>query len=114
VVPGIEDYSGNTTRFLLIGRRSPSRSGRDKTSLLLGLLDRPGALNDLLAIMARRNINLTRIESRPAKGGANWTYLFFIDLLGHFEEENIREACDQLRDSSSYFEWLGSYPQFRG
>jgi chorismate mutase / prephenate dehydratase len=113
VVPGIEDYSGNTTRFLLIGRRSPGRSGSDKTSLLLGLLDRPGALKDTLSIMAQLDINLTRIESRPAKGSMAWTYLFFIDMLGHIEDENIREACDRLREFSSFFEWLGSYPQTR-
>lgn len=111
VARGIEDYSGNTTRFLLIGRRSPSRSGRDKTSLLVGLLDRPGALNDTLSILAEHGINLTRIESRPVKGGASWTYLFFIDMLGHIEDENIKEACDRLKESSSFFTWLGSYPQ---
>jgi chorismate mutase / prephenate dehydratase len=111
VVPGIEDYSGNTTRFLLLGRRSPSRSGRDKTSLLVGLLDRPGALYDTLSILAQRRINLTRIESRPVKGSMPLNYLFFIDLLGHIEDENIREACDRLKEFSSFFEWLGSYPQ---
>jgi chorismate mutase / prephenate dehydratase len=111
VVRGIEDYSGNTTRFLLIGRNSPSRSGRDKTSLLVGLLDRPGALNDTLSILAQRGVNLTRIESRPVKGGMAWTYLFFIDMLGHLEDENIREACDRLKECSSFFAWLGSYPQ---
>jgi chorismate mutase / prephenate dehydratase len=114
VVPGIEDYSGNTTRFLLIGRHSPSRSGRDKTSLLVGLLDRPGALYDTLSILAQRNINLTRIESRPVKGSMPLNYLFFIDLLGHIEDEKIREACDRLREFSSFFEWLGSYPQRNG
>jgi chorismate mutase / prephenate dehydratase len=114
VVPGIEDYSGNTTRFLLIGRHSPSRSGRDKTSLLIGLLDRPGALYDTLSILAQRRINLTRIESRPVKGSMPLNYLFFIDLLGHIEDENVREACDRLREFSSFFELLGSYPQRNG
>ncbi|MDA8164596.1 MAG: prephenate dehydratase [Desulfobacteraceae bacterium] len=111
VVRGIEDYGGNTTRFLLIGQHSPSASGRDKTSLLVGLLDRPGALNETLSILAERRINLTRVESRPVKGGMAWTYLFFIDMLGHIEDENIREACDRLKESSSFFAWLGSYPQ---
>ena len=110
VVRGIEDYSGNTTRFLLIGKKSPSRSGRDKTSLLVALLDRPGALNDSLAILADLDINLTRIESRPVKGEPG-KYLFFIDMLGHMEDEMIRSACDQLQSTCSFFEWLGSYPQ---
>jgi chorismate mutase/prephenate dehydratase len=112
IVKGIEDYRGNTTRFVLIGKQSPSKSGRDKTSLLLGLLDRPGALNDTLAILARRNINLTRIESRPVKGEPG-KYLFFIDMLGHHMDGVLVEACERLQESCSYFEWLGSYPQAR-
>lgn len=110
VVKGIEDYRGNTTRFLLIGAESPSKSGKDKTSLLVGLLDRPGALNDALNILAQRSINLTKIESRPVKDEP-WRYLFFMDMLGHIEDEAIREGCNQLREVCSYFEWLGSYPQ---
>ena len=109
VVKGIEDYQGNTTRFLVIGRKSPSKSGSDKTSLLLGLLDRPGALNEVLAVLSSKNINLAKIESRPVKG-KQWTYLFFLDMLGHIEDPTIEEACTVLRETSSYFEWLGSYP----
>lgn len=112
VVKGIEDYRGNTTRFVILGKNSPSKSGRDKTSLLLGLLDRPGALNDTLAILARRNINLTRIESRPVKGEPG-KYLFFIDMLGHHDDGVLVEAFERLQESCSYFEWLGSYPQAR-
>jgi chorismate mutase/prephenate dehydratase len=110
VVKGIEDYSGNTTRFLLIGQKSPNRSGCDKTSLLVGLLDRPGALHKSLSILADHNINLTRIESRPQKGEAG-KYLFFLDMEGHMEDENIREGCKQLKKGCSYYEWLGSYPR---
>lgn len=110
VVKGIEDYRGNTTRFLLIGKEAPGRSGKDKTSLLVGLLDRPGALNHALAILAKRSINLTRIESRPVKDEPG-RYLFFIDLLGHIEDETIAEGCEKLRKICSYYEWLGSYPR---
>jgi len=74
VVKGIEDYQGNITRFLVICRKSPSRSGSDKTSVLLGLMDRPGALNEVLTILSSKNINLAKIESRPVKG-KQWTYL---------------------------------------
>ena len=109
VASGVEDYSGNITRFLLIGRKSPSRSGRDKTSLLLALLDRPGVLNDALTILADKGINLTKIESRPVKGEPG-KYLFFIDMLGHMEEEMTKEGCKNLQKVCSYFEWLGSYP----
>ena len=109
VVKGIEDYRGNTTRFMIIGQQSPSKSGRDKTSLLLGLLDRPGALHDALTILSERGVNLTRIESRPVKSKPG-NYLFFIDLLGHMENPHIKEACDKLKGNCSFFEWLGSYP----
>lgn len=110
VVNGIEDYRGNTTRFLLIGKESPAKSGKDKTSLLVSLMDRPGSLNDALAILAQRSINLTRIESRPVKDEPG-RYLFFIDMLGHIDDSIINEGCEKLKDVCSYFEWLGSYPR---
>jgi chorismate mutase/prephenate dehydratase len=109
VVKGVEDYRGNTTRFLIIGQQSPSKSGHDKTSLLLGLLDRPGALHDTLTVLAERGVNMTRIESRPVKGEPG-KYLFFIDVLGHMEDKIIQDACNKLKESCSFFEWLGSYP----
>ena len=112
VVRGVEDYRGNTTRFLLIGKESPDRSGKDKTSLLVGLLDRPGALNEALSILARRAINLTRIESRPVKDEPG-RYLFFIDMLGHLADENVAAGCEELRRICSYYEWLGSYPRMQ-
>jgi len=110
VVRGIEDYAGNTTRFLVIGRQSPSKSGHDKTSLLLGLMDRPGALNEVLTILSDKGINLAKIESRPIKG-KQWKYLFFIDLHGHIDDEIIMDGYEHLRKICSYVEWLGSYPQ---
>jgi chorismate mutase / prephenate dehydratase len=110
VVQGIEDYRGNTTRFLIIGKKSPSRSGLDRTSLLIGLMDRPGSLNEVLTALSQENINLAKIESRPIKG-KQWKYLFFLDMLGHIEDANIQRGCDRLKTMCSYFEWLGSYPQ---
>ena len=109
VVRGIEDYTGNTTRFLVIGTQSPSPSGADRTSLLLGLMDRPGALSEILSILSARNVNLAKIESRPVKG-KQWEYQFFIDMMGHMDEEKISSGCNELRNFCSYFEWLGSYP----
>jgi chorismate mutase/prephenate dehydratase len=109
VVKGIEDYRGNTTRFLVIGKKSPTPSGADRTSLLLGLMDRPGALNEALTILSEEQINLAKIESRPIKG-KQWKYLFFIDMMGHIDNEKIRRGCERLRGLCSYYEWLGSYP----
>lgn len=110
VVKGIEDYRDNITRFLVIGTRSPSPSGQDKTSLLLGLIDQPGSLNKALSILADRGINLAKIESRPIKG-KHWKYLFFMDMLGHMDDAIIAEGCKSLQNVCSYFEWLGSYPR---
>ena len=110
VVKGIEDYRGNTTRFLVIGKESPSPSGEDRTSLLMGHMDRPGALNEILSVIARAGINLAKIESRPIKG-KQWKYLFFLDLMGHIEDPNIKDCCKTLKALCSYFEWLGSYPR---
>jgi chorismate mutase / prephenate dehydratase len=109
LVKGIEDYRGNTTRFLVIGKNSPSKSGIDKTSLLVGLGDRPGALNQALSILAKQEINLTKIESRPVKDEPG-KYLFFLDMEGHWDDPLIKEGCERLKDVCAFFEWLGSYP----
>ncbi len=109
VVKGIEDYRGNTTRFLVIGRNSPEYSGADRTSLLIGTKDRPGALNEILTVLSEESINLAKIESRPIKG-KHWQYVFFLDMMGHIEEKHIRRGCDRIKDLCSYFDWLGSYP----
>ncbi len=110
VVRGIEDYRGNTTRFLVLGQNSPAASGNDKTSVLLGLMDRPGALNEVLTVLSAKNINLTKLESRPVKG-KQWTYLFFLDMHGHIEDPSIRDGCNLLRQICAFYEWLGSYPR---
>lgn len=111
-VRGIEDYRGNTTRFLLIGQESPRPSGEDKTSLLVALLDRPGSLHEALSILADHKINLTRIESRPVKDEPG-RYQFFIDMLGHLDDPHVGAGCDKLREICSHYQWLGSYPRFR-
>jgi chorismate mutase/prephenate dehydratase len=109
VVKGIEDYRGNTTRFLVIGKQSPEYSGVDRTSLLIGTMDRPGALNEILTVLSDMSINLAKIESRPIKG-KQWQYVFFLDMLGHMDEDHIKLGCERIREFCSYFEWLGSYP----
>ena len=110
VVKGIEDYRGNTTRFLVIGPKSPEYSGHDRTSLLIGTMDRPGALNEILSVLSDESINLAKIESRPIKG-KNWKYMFFLDMMGHIEEEQIKRGLERIKGLCSYFEWLGSYPR---
>ncbi len=106
---GIQDMSENTTRFLVIGRRDVPPSGRDKTSIVLSARNRPGALFDLLQPMARHGIDLTRIESRPARRG-RFEYLFFVDMAGHRADGLLATALAELRDNAALFRVLGSYP----
>ncbi|MEO5565309.1 MAG: prephenate dehydratase, partial [Luteimonas sp.] len=105
----IEDFSDNTTRFLVIGRHSFPSSGNDRTSLLVSIRDHPGALYQILEPLARRNVTLNRIESRPDHG-ALWQYAFFIDVSGHAEESPLKDALAELGDFAGDVRVLGSYP----
>jgi chorismate mutase/prephenate dehydratase len=111
IVPEIEDTADNTTRFLVIGRKLFSASGHDKTTLLVSAGDTqsPGALHRLLGPLAKNNITMTRIESRPSRK-RKWDYVFFIDVIGHAEQSPLRDALDDLRQASTLFRVLGSYP----
>jgi chorismate mutase/prephenate dehydratase len=111
IVPEIEDTDDNTTRFLVIGRKLFNPSGKDKTTLLLtaGDTQSPGTLYRLLEPLARNNISMTRIESRPSRK-KKWDYLFFIDVFGHADEPPLKHALDDLKKQSSLFRVLGSYP----
>lgn len=105
----IQDFSSNVTRFLVIGKQMSARTGRDKTGLIFGVHDRPGALRDALDAFARRGINLTRIESRPSKRKP-WEYLFFADLVGHPEEPAVAEALAELEQQCTFVKVLGAWP----
>jgi chorismate mutase/prephenate dehydratase len=107
----IQDRDDNVTRFLVIGktRARPLGAGRDKTSLLVSLRDEPGALERMLRPFAARQINLSKIESRPSRKKA-WDYLFFIDVIGHFEDATVQEALRELEAHCAFVKWLGSYP----
>ncbi len=109
VVRGIEDFQGNKTRFLVLGDKSPSRCGNDRTSVVFGLINRPGALNEVLTILSAKGIDMTKLESRPAKNQL-WQYMFFVDMVGHIEDPPVHEACNILKQICAYFEILGSYP----
>jgi len=108
---GIQDRDDNVTRFLVIGKTAakPLGEGMDKTSLVVTLSDESGALLKALQPFATRGINLSKIESRPSRKKA-WDYIFFIDLIGHYEDANVREAILELEQSCQFVKWLGSYP----
>jgi len=109
--PAIEDYAGNQTRFVVIGRGIRERTGRDKTSLALFLkADKPGALLMILSEFAYGEINLTKIQSRPTKRQLG-DYMFFVDLEGHVDDQHIKTALDCLRLKLREVKVLGSYPQ---
>lgn len=106
----IEDEPDNTTRFLVIGKQSPAPSGRDKTSLLVSTHNRPGALYELLSPFSENGVSMSRIESRPSRRG-NWDYLFFVDIDGHAEDDNVKRALAALESGATMFRVLGSYPK---
>lgn len=108
----IEDNPNNFTRFLVIGKKMPERSGRDKTSIMFSIKDQPGILYRMLEPFSKRNINLSKIESRPMKKKA-WEYIFFLDLEGHIQEEPIHDAVEELRGHCQFLKVLGSYPRTR-
>lgn len=106
----IEDNPDNTTRFLVIGRSLFDASGDDKTTLLLAGKEGPGLLHKLLEPLARYQVNMTRIESRPARTG-NWQYVFFVDIEGHVNDEGVAAALAALEEVSAETRVLGSYPR---
>ena len=105
----IEDRSDNTTRFLVIGRALFPPSGHDRTSLMVFIRDQPGALYKILEPLARRNISMNRIESRPAHGKL-WQYAFFIDVEGHVDDSPLKDALAEIDDFAGDVRVLGSYP----
>jgi chorismate mutase / prephenate dehydratase len=112
LVSDIEDRPDNTTRFLIVGRKLFTPSGRDKTTLIVSAADTDasGSLHKLLEPFARNGINLTRIESRPSRR-RKWDYVFFMDVEGHAQDESLAAALAQLKERASLFRVLGSYPQ---
>lgn len=107
---GIESNRSNFTRFVIVSRSESPRTGNDKTSLILMLKHEPGSLYRALRTFANKNINLTKLESRPIPGRP-WEYSFYVDLEGHFADEKIRDALDELKEHTSSMKIFGSYPR---
>ncbi|EHP83679.1 prephenate dehydratase [Methanotorris formicicus] len=109
----IQDYKNNKTRFILIGKKTPKFNAEPiayKTTIIIELKeDRPGALYHILKKFAERNINLTRIESRPSKKRLG-VYVFYIDFESHGDEKELFES---LNKNVAYMKYLGTYPVFR-
>lgn len=116
----IQDQAGNTTRFVVLAREDHEPTGDDKTSIcfdfdedqgpLVG--DTPGLLYNVIGEFARRNISMTKIESRPAKSEMG-RYIFLIDLIGHRQDTTMAEALEAVQLRTSHVRVFGSYPRYR-
>lgn len=109
----IQDEAYNRTRFAVIclpqTMATPPATGRDCTSLVVSVPNRPGAMHDLLVPLKTHGVSMTRLESRPARTG-QWDYYFYIDLDGHPSQTNVAAALAELRESCAFFKMLGAYP----
>jgi len=106
----IQDVSGNTTRFLVIGRSCSDSTGEDKTSIYFGIKDKVGALHDTLDTLKNNGINMSKIESRPS-GDKVWEYVFFVDFEGHADSSNVQKALKEMEEHCAVLTVLGSYPK---
>lgn len=105
----IEDDASNTTRFLVLGKQQVAPSGKDKTSLVIATQNKPGAMVDLLAPLAKNGVSMSKFESRPSKLGL-WDYVFFVDIEGHKDDEKVADALKQIKTKAAFVKILGAYP----
>ncbi len=108
----IEDNPHNFTRFFILSKEDSPPTGNDKTSIVFSLKHKPGALYDCLREFASREINLTKLESRPMRHQP-WEYNFYMDVSGHREQKDIAEALKALEEHAVFVKILGSYPKAR-
>jgi chorismate mutase/prephenate dehydratase len=110
VCENIEDTSNNVTRFFVVGREDAKPTGEAKTAALFSTAHKAGALVDVLEVFKKHGINLTNIESRPSKK-RQWEYYFFVDFLGHRNDEKVQKALDEARKHCLQLSVLGSFPR---
>ncbi len=105
----IEDHPDNTTRFLIIGSEVVPPSGQDKTSIMVSVKNKPGALYHVLEPFHRHDVSMTRLESRPSNSGT-WAYVFYIDFEGHFDDDKVQAVIAEISPEAVEIKHLGSYP----
>ena len=113
VAPAIQDDPNNRTRFAIVThperQPQPRASGQDRTSLVVSVANRPGAVHDILVPLKMHGVSMTRFESRPSRSG-QWEYFFYIDLQGHPDQPPVAAALEELRQLCAFFKLLGTYP----
>nr|MBF0682141.1 ACT domain-containing protein [Pseudomonas sp.] len=109
VASSIQDDPHNRTRFVAIGHDDTLPSGRDKTSLILAVPNRAGAVVQMLMPLSQNGVSMTRFESRPARTG-QWEYYFYVDIEGHRTDPAVAKALQDLQSQTAFFKVLGSYP----
>ena len=109
----IQDDAFNRTRFVVVclpdTLPAPGASGRDCTSLVVSVPNRPGAVHDMLVPLKQHGVSMTRFESRPARSG-QWEYFFYIDLQGHPSQPHVQAALHDLQQLCAFYKVLGTYP----
>ena len=106
----INDIVDNTTRFIVFGNHETDPSGLDKTSIVVSVNNKAGALKALLESLSKNKISMTKIESIPTKIN-NWEYMFLLDIVGHANDRNVSIALKEIKKKSTFYKYLGSYPQ---
>ncbi|MGD9677877.1 MAG: prephenate dehydratase [Vulcanibacillus sp.] len=105
----IQDGGNNFTRFVIISKEKSNKTGNDKTSIVFSTDNKPGSLYRILDIFNIWDINMTKIESRPSKEQLG-KYIFYVDIIGHQEDDDIKDALSMVRRKTSFLKILGSYP----
>lgn len=107
----IQDAQNNRTRFVIISKALQKKTGSDKTSIVFSTDNKPGSLYKILDIFSLWDINMTKIESRPAKNVLG-QYIFFIDIDGHVGDQDVSDALTMIQRKTSFYKFIGSYPIF--
>jgi len=107
----IHDEKNNVTRFVILSGQHPKKTGRDKTSIVFSTEDKPGSLYRILDIFNLWDVNMTKIESRPVKKNLG-RYIFFVDIMGHIDDEDVRDALTMVQRKTTFYKFLGSYPRY--
>ncbi|MGQ9545850.1 MAG: prephenate dehydratase [Dehalococcoidia bacterium] len=110
LAPEIQTSANNYTKFVAISQERAREAEKNKTSLVFAAEHKPGSLYKILGIFATRNINLTKLESRPSRTKP-WEYVFYADFEGHLDGKICQEAIKELQREATFIKILGSYPQ---